>query len=342
MITRLILRGVALAVLCIAACDIPTAPPKWDSTFVVQGEGTTLSVGQLLPASVTLANNSFALSLSPSTFSQNLGALCTACVALNGTTAPKPAFTGNMSTTIGLPADVVSAVLTSGTVNLNIANGLSFDPVRPSASATGSIVITITSGSSTLGSTTVTTPLPAGASTQASVPLAGAIGGPLSVAVVVNSPAGDATQINTASNLTVTATPSNLRASSASVRVQNRNVNAAQVSLDVGNIDDVVIENLKEGAFILTINNPFNVTGNLTLTVMTGPTVITKQLALAAGTSTVEVAFSQSELRQILGKSGVTMRISGPVTSANNVTMTPTQVLSVSSKLKLVVNVGGN
>lgn len=341
MMSRLFSRALLFASLCNAACDIPTAPPKWDTTFVVQGEGTTLSVAQLLPASVTLANNAFTLALSPSTFGENLGALCAACSALNGTTAPKPAFTGNMSTTIGLPADVVSAVLTTGTVNLNIANGLSFDPVRPSASATGSIVITITSGSSTLGATTITTPIPAGA-TQASVPVAGTISGPLNVAVVVNSPAGDATQINIASRLAVTATPMNLRVSSASVRVQNRNVNAAQVSLDVGNIDDFVIDNLKEGAFILTVNNPFNVTGNLTLTVLAVPTVITKQLALAAGTSTAEVVFSRNELRQILGKSGVTMRIAGPVTSANNVTVTPTQVLSVSSKLKLVVSVGDN
>ncbi|HUP90447.1 MAG TPA: hypothetical protein VM100_13905 [Longimicrobiales bacterium] len=342
---RLLTRGVLLAALSATACDIPTGPPKWDSTFVVQSEGTTLSVSQLLPSSVTLANNgtSFALSLSPSTFSQSLGTLCGApCTAVNGATAPKPSFTGAFNTTIALPADVVSAALTGGSLNLAVTNNFSFDPIRPSATARGSIAITVTSGTVTVGNSTIsgtTQALPPGTTTQLQVPLtAGTIAGPLAVTLTVTSPAGDPTQINTASTLSVTATANNLQVSSASVRVQNRQVTATQVNFNVGDIDEFIVDHLKEGALILTINNPFGVTGNLPLTINANGTVVTKSVAIAAGTSTVEVSFTQSELRSILGKSNVTLRIGpGAVNSAANVTVTPNQVLSVSTKLRIVV-----
>lgn len=343
--TRLLTRSVLLAAVSAAACDIPTGPPKWDSTFVVQSEGTTLSVGQLLPPSVQLnsTNTAFTLSLSPATFSQTLGSLCGApCTPLNGLTAAKPAFNGTFSTSIALPADVATAALTGGTLNLAITNNFSFDPLRPSAAARGSLAITVKSGTVTVGSATfsgTTQALPPGTTTQLQVPLtAGTIAGPLDVSLIVDSPAGDPAQINNAATLSVTATPNNLQVASASVRVQNRQVTATQVNFNVSGIDDFIVNHLKEGALILAITNPFGVTGTLPLTINANGTIVTKSVTLAAGTSTVEVVFTQSELKSILGKSNVTLRIGpGAVNSATNVTVTPSQVLSVSTKLRIVV-----
>lgn len=334
--------SVAIVALFVIACDVPTQLPKWDTTFVVQAEGTTLSVGQILPPSVTLTNNNtaFTLSLTPTNFSTSLGSLCQICAPLNGQTAPKPAFTGSFSSTIALPADVTSAALASGTINISIRNGFSFDPLRPSATARGSLAITIRSNNATVGTTTVsgtTTAFPAGTTLNLTVPLIPqTVAGSLDVTVTVDSPTGDPASINTAAQLTATATPTGLIVTSAQVKVTNQRVNAAQQQLNLASIDQFVTDHVKSGALLLTINNPFNVTGTLTLTLTGGTRTITKQIAVGAGQTNVEVTFDQSELQAILGRN-VTMAISGLVSSAGNITVTPGQTLSVTSKLKLVL-----
>lgn len=332
-----------LAALATSACDIPTGLPKWDTTFVVQAEGTSVSIAQFLPSSITLTNNNsaFALSLGSSTFGQTLGALCPPCAAFNGQTVPKPAFTGTFGTSISLPADVASASLASGTVQLSIQNNFSFDPIRPSATARGSLTATVRSGTTTLGTVTLngtTNALPPGSTTQLTVPLnPGTVSGPLDVTVTLDSPAGDPVVVNTNALFNITATPTNILLSSAQVRVQNRQINAAQVTLNVGNIDQFIVDHVKSGALVLTINNPFNVTGAMTMTIVTGSTTITKTVNIAAGQTTVEVPFTQSELQSILGQSNVTLRLSGPVSSNGNVTVTPTQSLSFTALLRLII-----
>lgn len=337
--------SVAIASLLALACDIPTEAPKWDSTFVVQTEGTSLSVGQVLPSGVTLTNGNtaFLLSLSPAFFSSNLGFLCSGCQAFNGQFAPKPAFNSSFNTAIALPADVASATLSSGSVNVSITNGFSFDPLRPSATARGSLTITIRSGGVTVGTATVsgtTTSFGPGTTLNIAVPLtAGTVSGTLDVTVTVDSPAGDPAQINTSAVVSATATPSGIVITSAQVRVNGRVVNAVQTQLKLGNIDTFVSDHVKSGALLFTINNPFGITGNLTLTLTGGTRPVIKTVALGAGTTNVEVPFDQSDLQAILGHD-VNMAISGTVTAASPITVTPTQTLSVTSKLKLIVTTG--
>src|SRR5205085_11208465 len=106
-----------------------------------------------------------------------------------------------------------------------------------------------------------------------SVPIAltaGSITDALDVTVTIDSPAGDAVLMTTSSEVTATATPSNLVASSAQVRVQNRQITATQVQLDVGNIDSAVPDHLKGGSLIFSISNPFAVPGTLALTIAAG------------------------------------------------------------------------
>ncbi|MGQ0815978.1 MAG: hypothetical protein ACT4O1_16225 [Gemmatimonadota bacterium] len=325
-----------------SACDVPTELPKWDTTFVVKSESTTFSVGQILPASVSLANNNsaFSLSLSPSSFSQTLGSLCAACGPLNNQTAPKPAFTQSFSTTVALPTDVRSAALTSGSINISIHNGFSFDPLRPSATARGKLTITITSAGNTIGSSVVdgaTTAFPPGSTLPVTVPLtAGSISNSLLITVNVESPAGDPAQINSSQQLTATATPTAVTVSSAQINVTNRQVTAAQSELDLSGIDDFVIDHVKAGALLFAINNPFSVSGTLMLTLTGGDRTITKFVAVAPGQTNVEVPFDASELQAILGHT-ITMTLAGPVNAPAGVTVTPAQVLTVATRLKLIL-----
>lgn len=334
-----------IALVLLGACDIPTELPKWNTTFIVQAENTTLSVGQLLPSTVTpnATNTAFTLSLAPATFSQTLGQLCTACAAFNGTTAPKPAFIGTFTTAIALPAEVRSAQLTGGTLNLSIQNGFTFDPLRPAAASRGEITITITSNGVTIGSQTISgtaTALPAGGTLNAAIPLtAGTIANTVDVSVTVDSPAGDPAPMNANDRISATASPSGLTISSAQVTVNSRQVNAAAVTLDLANVDNFIIDHVQGGSLLLTISNPFGVTGPLTLTFAGGAQTITKSVNLGPGTSNLEVVFTAAELRALLGHS-VTMTVTGRVSAAGSVNVTPAQILTVDARLKLLLGPG--
>ncbi|MGQ0563388.1 MAG: hypothetical protein ACT443_16145 [Gemmatimonadota bacterium] len=326
----------------LGACDLPTELPKWDTTFVVEGEATTLSVGQILPSSMMPAddNSAFALSLTPTTFSERLAALCAPCVSLNNTTAPKPPFSGTFGASIPLPADVRSAVLTAGAVNITLQNGFSFDPLRPGAATRGDMTIAIRSGGTLVGSTAVsgtTTAFPSGAALQLTVPLtAGTISNALDVSVLVNSPPGDPVQITVNQRLFVTATPTGLRIASARVVVTNRQVTATPVQFDFSEVDEFIIDHVKSGSLLLAIDNPFDVTGNLTLTLTGGDREITKTVAVSGGQTDVEVVFAASELQAILGHI-VVMSLAGPVSAPGEVNVAPAQVVRVASRLKLII-----
>lgn len=336
------LRHTLVLLALTAACDVPTELPKWDTTFVVQAENISLAVTQILPNSVTPANNNsaFQVSLSPSTFSRDLASLCAACVPLNGLTAPKPAFSQTFGTTIALPSQVESAQLTGGSVIVSMSHNFSFDPLRPSATARGSLAITVRSGSTIIGTATVvgtTTAFPPNTPLTVTIPLtAGLVQQALSVDVTVDSPQGDNTQMNTNARITATAAPTAVTVSSAQVAVVNKPVTTAPVTLDLTNIDEFVADHVQRGALLLTITNPFAVTGNLTLTMTGGTRTITKPVAVTPGTSTVEVPFDQSELQAILGHA-ITLTIAGQVSAGSPVQVLPTQSVSVISKLKLVI-----
>lgn len=332
------------AALLLGACDIPTELPKWDTTYQVPAASTTLTVRDVLPGRVTLTANglAFLVSFDQTTVSETLFDLCVPCRSFNGQFVPKPAFNVNFTTTTPLPQDLVSAALTSGALNLTVQNGFSFDPLRPSTTARGTITVTVRSGDVVVGSTTlsgVNTSLAPGATLPIAIPLvASNITGPLVATVNVDSPAGDPAQINTAQTLVVTARPNNIIASSARVLVQNKTVNGEAVTLDLTGIDDAIADRVRSGALVLSIVNPFGVAGpNLTLTFTGGDRTITKTVAVtAAATSTVEVPFDESELDAIL-QHNVVMKIFGAFTAPVAVNVTPTQVVSISADMKLVL-----
>lgn len=344
--------GYALSLFTLAACDVPTSAPINDMRWVVPSQSVTIAVSDILPAgvSVTSDNTGFAVAASTTSVTRALSQDCPACAAANGLVAPKPAFTGNASSSTALPSDVTSATLTGGSLQVNVTNNYTFDPLRPSAvagSPRGFALITVTSGSTVVGKDSVDGALfvlPANGGTLArSIPLSGAISGasPLTMNVTLNSPSGDPVLIDASRSLVVTAAPANLKVASATVAVVNRQVSTS-TNVDLSSIDSTIIRHVQAGALLMTVVNPFNITGTLTVRLApNGGTPVVKSVSLATGTSAPSVSFSQSEIASLLGHN-VTMTLSGAVNASGGaVTISPKLAVSVTTKLDLSLEVGG-
>jgi hypothetical protein len=125
--------------------------------------------------------------------------------------------------------------------------------------------------------------------------------------------------------------------SAAQLRVQNRQISAQPVQLDLAGIDDFVVDRVRGGKLVLETTNGFGVGGAMTLVVASGSTQITKQVDVPATDATVEVPFTEAELESMLGHV-VVLSFSGLVSSAGAVTVTPASSFSVTSLL--VVELG--
>jgi hypothetical protein len=336
----------ALAVLGLAvlgACEYPTEAPLVDQRWVLPVESSTISVNQLLPGGVTVAGNAFSVNVSAFNTSRTLGELCPSCAPLQGLPAPVPAFNATFTLTQSLPADVVQATVTSGSVAIAINNGFNFDPLAGG----GSVTVTLRNGASgpAVGQTVFTGAFPAGQTrTQTLTINPGALGSSLVASTEVNSPGGQVTTIDNNQRLTVTATPSPILVSSARVNVANRSVSFDAVDLDVEDIDSAITDRIQGGSIILEITNPFGVSvaANVSISRPSGGP-LTKPLAIGSGaTSTGTLAYTGDELRSFLGKSGVRLTGTGTVSaSAGAVTVTPGQQVSIRSKLDVTLRIGG-
>lgn len=336
-------RGSALlaAALALGACDVPTAPPIFEPRLVIPETGTTLSVNQLLPASVTAAGTSFRIDVAQSTVQRTLAQMCGGpCTALAGQVAPKPAFADSFALALDLPADVQSAILASGSVVVNLTHSFGFDVLRPHGAATnGTATVTVRNAGRVLGTATIDQPFPSGTSITRTLVLApGNLAGTIDVAVHLHSPAGGSVRIDPGTQFAITVTPQQIDVSQAAVRVQNRQVSAAAVTLDLTGIDSALRNRVRSGAIVLTVNNPLNVSGTLQIQFQ-GAAVAPKTFRVAPGRSTQRVEFSQQEIRALLGQR-VTVNIAGPVTGTGTggiVTVTPGQQVTVDTLLDLII-----
>lgn len=351
--------GCALAVV---ACEVPTSLPIWDTVWQVPADSAEVSVASLLPSSVTIVDagggvKAFSLALPTATYSTTLGSVCPGCAAANGARVPKPQFTMIDSTSIALPADVASADVVGGTIDCTVTNGFSFDPINPSATASGWMRITVLSGSTLLAKDSVpgtALTLPTNVGRLRSIPVLGTpaspvrLAGPLKVTITLYSPAGDSVTINTGERFSVNATASNFRVSQASVAVPSRAIPSQRDTVDLSGLQDVTTGAISGGAVILTIQNPFAVQGNLTVD-LTAPnaTAISKSLALplgGAGTApaTLRIALTESEMNALIGQKDVAISIGGDVNAPNGaVTVTPVQKIVLNTMVEATITAGG-
>lgn len=336
-----------LAVVTLGACGLlPSEPPKFEETYVVQAASLNLSAIDLAPGEIGVNTDSSAFEIvSDSTiFVAKLGDMCTACRPINGTTAAKPAFTYTFSSTIPVSPALISASITGGAFDLYVAHTLSFDPIRPSATARGSVVMTVKRGTTTVASLTLdgnTQPLPAdGLLHGASVPMTPFnLNGPLTIDVTVTSPAGNAVTIDTSDVILVFAGPVRAQVSQVTVSVASQSF-ADTVPLDLTQTKLNLNEKLEGGAFRFNFTNPFAVGGSFTLKVLDagGAILLNKNVTLAqSATSANRLALTKAEITSLLGKP-LTVIISGTFSSpTGQLVLTPKQVANFTTLLEIIV-----
>ncbi len=347
----------------LAACDFPSEAPILQQTWVVPGDSVAVNVAQILPNNISMAAGGGAFVVTvplPAAFSTTLGALCAQPACQSGATvsAPVPAFTSSGATltrTVTFPATVASATVTGGTVTLLVNNNLGFDPLRPNGAspAYGTMTVTITNGATNTATNFngATQAMPNGAVTNLSVPVpAGTYATSFSVSIAFNVPASSGNYSLAASNsISVTPSVDNLTVSQASVVVVNESINTTPSSFDMDDVD--FADQVEGGGLILDVVNPFtaSATGSLVVAAPAqgaDPAVnISKPFNIAATpTSTVSITLSKAELQSLVGKTGVTMSVTGNATgtgAGNTVTVTPTSRITLRTKVQLILNVGG-
>ena len=346
----------------VAACDIPSEAPILQQTWVVPSDSVSVGVSEILPAGIALngAGTAFQVTTPSPNASTTLATLCgqPACQSGATVTAPVPAFTspaGALQASITLPATVSSVTVTGGQLSLAVTNNLGFDPLRPNAAGApyGQLSVTISANGGALSATTTfsggTRALPTGQLSTLTVPMpTGTYNGAITVSVALDVPAGDAAPLSGSNGFSVAASLVGLTVSQATVAVNNETIDTTPSDFDLSGVD--FADQVESGGLQLTVLNPFTATAALTMTITApaqggqGPVSIVKPVNVPAAPATqLTVALTQAELRQILGKSGVSIAVAGTATgtgAGNSVAVTPTQRLTVRTSVRVVLNVG--
>jgi hypothetical protein len=350
---RRLLGPAILAILGTWACDVPTGVPRWSTTWVVPAESTTIAVSELLPAGVSVApgGQAFNVSLDGRMFWRTLAELCGECGGFP-MGAPVPAFAHSFEATVNMPADVVTAVVSGGTVTVVLQHYFVFDPLDPPGTdESGSLVIVLEAGGVTLardsldGATTTFAPGPPLVRHLALT--SGEVSGPITVRVTLRTPGtgSQAVPWDLGDLFTVSVVGESVQVSEARVRVAGLSVQGAEVELDLDEVDEEIIDRVEGGGFRLEVRNPFELEGAIVLAVG-GPGFgpIERTIGIEPGMSEARVTYNEDEIRSILGSPGVNFSASGTVAgtgAGGTVTVRPAQVLTIKAQLELVVGLGG-
>lgn len=355
---RALLLGLPLT---IAACDIVNfvndPKPIFEQTWVVTADTTTVSVASLLPPGqiqIVPDSSAFQVTVPQVGFSRRVGDDCGACQSQHGLTTTKPAFVLVSGASSLLPTEVVSAALITGQFNLQVTNNLSFDPLRVKVNAPastdpaqqGRMVIVIRSGSLVVGRDSVngvTTAFAPGTILTRPITLSsGNIGSALAIDLTLTSPASDNNVfINANGTVSATAAVPDLRVAQLRLNVVNRTLSSIagdSVGLDV---DSAITKHVQRADLEMTITNPFNVTGNVDVAFGYAPgQSVSKTFAFPAGAAQVRtVSLEGTELDLLVGKK-VGLSVSGGVSSAAPIDVTPKQAITIANRLRLVVLTG--
>jgi hypothetical protein len=364
------LTGIIALAMLASACAFPTESPNWDMTWnlpVPDDNGMSIGVKTFLPNGVdtitptgttTLAFRANVSSAPP--INRTLGVQCPTCP---NATAPKPAFTAPPATTvINLTAgtSLTSATLSSGSqVAVTLTNGFTFDPINPPGGSPGTITLTVSNGSTTLGTLTLQGPaqtIPAGQSKLFTIALAGTFNTsqPLNISMTMDSPAGAAgspVAMNANQLFSATAAPT-INISTANVSLAAQTFPSSKATpIDLSNIDSSIVNRIiddtqNRGAMYLTMTNPLTVGADATITFRSpagSPSPIapiTKIVAVPAATnattpavSTVAINLTGQELRRMFGRN--IEAVFGGTTKAGTTAVTPAQKISVTSRIQV-------
>lgn len=355
-----VLAGCAFVAL---ACQVPTDLPIWNTVWRVPADSAEVTVASLLPSSVAIvdagsATKAFSFSLPAASTSTTLGETCYVCASAAGMRIPKPEFTLADSATVSLPTDVVTADIIGGSIDYTLTNGFDFDPLHPSATASGWMRIVVTSGTTLVARDSVdgaNLTLPSGTSRTRSIPLLASatapirLRGPVTLVATLFSPAGDSVVINTSEQFSVTAAANNITISQVAINVPTTTFTPQHGTVDLSGLDRANSGKISGGAVILEIINPFAVGGSLTLDVKApdGAHVV-KSFTLNVGgaaspISTVRLPLTAAEINSLVGQKDVAITLSGSVSSPNGaVTVTPMERMAITTLVEATIVTGGN
>lgn len=316
----------------IFACDIPTALPILEQRWVLPLDQATIGVEQLLPAGVTMNDGALKVTVDTLLTSSSLDSLCAECIGLDGSTAVIPAFTSSFNGSSNLPANISDVEVSSGSVQVALTNGLSFDPLAGG----GSVQVTLTNGQggSQLAQVDFNGAIISGSSlTQSSSINSSRVNTTIFASVEVISPGGQVAPVDVSEQLTVAVTDIALIISSGIVNLESHQVEIDPIQLDLEHIGSEVTEKIVNGSLILDVVNPFGVslTGNINI----GPT--SKGFSISeSGVSTTAVSYTGNELRSFIGQKGVTLSLFGTA-DGSSVTVRPGQELTIEVKIDCVI-----
>jgi len=332
------LVATAAIVAILAGCDIPTEPPIIEQRWMIEVNETSISVDELLPSAVTVVGSDFEVAVDPVTGQETLGVLCDACGALDGMVAPVPAFEGTFTSTQALPSDVLAAALSGASIEIQIANNLTFDPLYDG----GTIVISIaddatgTSRGQIMLDGSQDVLVPGTSEVRTLVLSAGDVSGALRATTTVDAPGGQLAPIDVSDFIEVTATVTSMLLSSVTVNVANRAVSFDEQGLDFEDVSTKITDRIVSGAVILDVTNPFGVA--IDGSVEIGAT--SKGFSIDGGSSsTSTLSYTGDEIRSFMGQPNVTFSGSGTA-NGTAVTIAPGQRMTVSATLNFTLEIG--
>ena len=332
------LVATAAAIAVLSGCDLPTEPPIIEQRWMIEVDETSVSVDELLPSTVDVVGDDFEVAIDPVSGTETLGALCGACGAVDGLVAPAPAFQGAFVSTQALPSDVVSATVSGGSIEIVIANNLTFDPLHDG----GTIVISIADDATgtSLGQIMLDgnqdVLVPGTSETRTLVLTAGNVSGAIRATTTVDAPGGQLALIDVTDFIEVTATPTSVLLSSVTVDVTDRAVSFDDQDLDFEDIDSDIADRMVRGAVILDVTNPFGVAIDGSVDIA----ATSKGFSIdGSNSSTVTLSYSGDELRSFFGQPGVTFTGSGTA-NGTAVTIAPGQQMTVRVTLDITLEIG--
>jgi hypothetical protein len=368
------------------ACDLAELAlnprPRFEQDWNLPGPDTRLSVADLLPpGKVTILTGAaaategltdsaaFSMVMDSTSFSAQLGPNCAACLPLNGTNSNKPAFTMLPGSSTALPANIDSAAILSGRIQVTLVNNLTFDPLFVNTAGgsppQGILTIVVRSGSTVLGRDSIRGAINASvsqagcASSPCNLPFGqgttitrviqlntGTVKTNLTVDVTMNSPAGDhPVPIDVSKSF-------NASASVPAINVASVTMNVPSRTFDSGGKDSVEMAQKGESVvgvgLDMTFTNPFKtLSGSLNMVFAWGPTAgeqISKPITLPTGCATApcvgtsSVLLSQAETQQLLTAPGkVSIKVTGGVSSSSPISVTPKLEVKIANRLRLKI-----
>ena len=234
---------------------------------------------------------------------------------------------------------MVSVVIASGSVDVAITNGFTFDPLENG----GTIVITISDdatgtalGQIVLAGATGDMLIPGTTVTRALQLTSGAVTGALRATTSVNAPGGQLAFIDTSNLIEISATASSILASAVTVDVGNRSVTFDERDVDFEDVDADITDRIIGGSVILEVTNPFGVAVEGQITIGT----ISKNVSIdGSSSSTVTVPYTGTELRSFIGQPNVTFAGSGTA-NGTAVTIQPGEEMAVRARLAITIEIG--